>query len=202
MSACREKMLSRYKNWVKNAETPDEPDFLVLPFSPSQKRKKSIENLLFCLLLLFLQILGGVLNPSSSRTAWIFYPYVIVFLPIVYFFSGAGSFFKLSEKLSRKEWEKSLARCKHSGIVLLVLSVINALLELVYIILNRGQLFARASADLSNALPGVNAGGTLANGGSGLMDIIYLAVFISMSLVCVLYGIFFDRNFSRAKSAL
>ncbi|MCR4940516.1 MAG: hypothetical protein K5930_10495 [Treponemataceae bacterium] len=195
-------MLSRYKNWVKSAERPDEADFLVLPFGVAEKRRKAVLNITFCILLLFLQIFGGSLNQSSSRTAWIFYPYVILFLPIAYFFSGALFFFKVSESLSRKEWEKSLARCKHSGIALLVLSALNAVLELVYIILNRGALFASASGALSGALPGVKAGETLAGGISGLMDIIYLAVFIFMSLVCLLYGIFFDRNFSRAKPVL
>ena len=174
-------MLARYKNWVKNAEAPDEEDFCVLPFGADEKRKKALVNLGFSFVFLLLQIVAGSLNPSSSRTVWIFYPYIVVFLPIAYFFSGALFFMKATERLSRKVWEKSLARCRHSGVALLVLAAVNALLELVFILLNRGEFSGWGFAS-----------------GAG-RDVAYFAVFLCMTAVCVLYGIFFDRSFSKSE---
>ena len=179
----------RYKNWIKNAETPDEKDFFIIPYDEKKKRKIALINLYFCFLFLLLQILAGLMNQSSSRTAWIFFPYILLFLPIAYFFFGATTFITVPKKnsvmtidqeteheqscisLSRKEWEKSLARCKHSGFALLAISCINALLEFVYIVLHRNDGITK--------------------------DFLYLAVLIVMAAMCALYGIFFDRSFSK-----
>ena len=170
----------RYKNWIKQAETPDEKDFFILPYDEKKKRKGALINLCFCFIFLLLQIAAGLINQSSSRTAWIFFPYIMIFLPIAYFFAGAYTFVAIksdvestqnSFSLSRKEWEKSLARCKHAGSALLVLSGINALLEIVFIVLHRNDIITR--------------------------DIVYLGVLLCMAAMCALYGIFFDRNFSK-----
>ena len=170
----------RYKNWIKNAETPDEKDFFILPYDEKKKRKGAFINLCFCLIFLLLQIAAGLINQSSSRTAWIYFPYILIFLPIAYFFAGAYSFVAIKSdtestqnhiSLSRKEWEKSLARCKHAGSALLVVSCINALLELVYIVLHRNENIAK--------------------------DFLYLGVLILIAAGCVLYGIYFDRSFSK-----
>ena len=170
----------RYKNWIKKAETPDEKDFFILPYDEKKKRKGAFINLCFCLIFLLLQIAAGLINQSSSRTAWIYFPYILIFLPIAYFFAGAYSFVAIKSdtestqnriSLSRKEWEKSLARCKHAGSALLVVSCINALLELVYIVLHRNENIAK--------------------------DFLYLGVLILIAAGCVLYGIYFDRSFSK-----
>ena len=164
-------MTTRYKNWIKNAETPDEKDFFVLPDDGKRRHKDAFINLGFCFLFIALLV-----NQSSSRTAWIFYPYIVLFLPAVYFAFGACAFSSFvfarsSVSLSRKEWEKSLARCKHSGGALLVLSGINALLEIVFIVLHRNDGVMR--------------------------DIVYLGALLVLVVCSVLYGAFFDRNFSK-----
>ena len=169
-------MTTRYKNWIKNAETPDEKDFFVLPDDGKEKRKEALINLGFCFLFIALLVAAGLVNQSSSRTAWIFYPYIVLFLPAVYFAFGACAFASLvflrkSGSLSRKEWEKSLVRCKHSGGALLVLSGINALLDIVFIVLHRNDGIMR--------------------------DIVYLGVLLVLVVCSVLYGVFFDRNFSK-----
>ena len=170
----------RYKNWIKNAETPDEKDFFILPYDEKKKRKGAFINLCFCFIFLLLQIAAGLINQSSSRTAWIFFPYISIFLPIAYFFAGAYMFVAIkpdtesepnSISLSRKEWEKSLARCKHAGSALLVVSGINAILEIVYIVIHRNDGIAK--------------------------DFLYLGILLCMAALCSLYGIFFDRNFSK-----
>ena len=169
-------MTTRYKNWIKNAETPDESDYFVLPDDGKKRRKGALMNLCFCFLFIALLVAAGLVNQSSSRTAWIFYPYIVLFLPAVYFAFGACAFASLvlvrhNVSLSRKEWEKSLARCKHSGGALLVLSGINALLEIVFIVLHRNDEIVR--------------------------DIVYLGVLLGLTFGCVLYGIYFDRSFSK-----
>ena len=200
-------MTTRYKNWIKNAETPDEKDFFILPFDQKKKHKMALVNLCFCFLFIALQIAAGLVNQASSRTAWIFYPYIVLFLPVAYFAFGAvtfvglsaasaevdaanaddasdvpqkngadGSYFQGGLSLSRKEWEKSLARCKHSGVTLLVLSALNVLLELVYIFTHMR---------------------TAPEAGNISREVLYLAVLVCLVLVSVGYGIFFDRSFSK-----
>ena len=212
-------MNTRYKNWIKNAETPDENDYVVLPYDEKKKRRVALIHLCFCFLFIALQIVGGLVNQASSRTAWIFYPYIVLFLPIVYFAFGASSFVSLSFRsvpggepvltdgdpdatdepdvqvatnalvssdvpqgglsLSRKEWEKSLARCSHSVTVLLVFAALNALLVLVYVFTHLND----APYD-----------GALAR------EFLYLAVHVCIAISCVGYGLFFKKSVSMHKN--
>lgn len=162
----------RYVDWVKNAETPDEENFYVLPYSEAEKKRIAVFNLLWTLSFLLVQTGAGLLNQSSSRTFWIFYPYVLAFVPVVYAVWGACSFFSCSASLSKKQYVSSLSRCKHSVTALLVLSVLQIVLSVVYLILHRSALVTEGL----------------------IRELLYLGCMVLMCALCVLYGIFFNKN--------
>lgn len=196
------KNMSRYKNWIKNAETPDEPDYHLLPYDEKTKGKVAAINFFFCVLMLLIQIAEGFVNQSSSRTYWVFFPYVFVFLPLAYLLAGSVSFFGMPVALSRKQWEKSLGRMKRSCIGVMIVDGISAVAELVYLIVYRTTLW--------NAVPSGTEGDILQNVpaafskeaamvGGYRLELVYFGLQVMLLLCCVLYGFYYDRIFSTSK---
>ena len=161
----------RYVDWVKNAEKADVENFYVLNCDQKKKQHLALLNLCFGLVLLAFQLGAGFLNQSSSRTAWIFYPYILAFLPLAYFFFGAYHFFFCSPALSQKQYSASLSRCKHSMRALLVLSALQILLSLLYVFLKRQTL--------QQAL---------------FRELLYLAFLLLQTAITVAYSVFFNKN--------
>lgn len=160
----------KYLNWVKNAETPDQKNFLILPYDEKKKKRYAVMNFAFGILLLILLVSAGVLNHPSSRTAWIFYPYILNFIPLGHFFAGAFLFMKFPVNLSKKQWDSSLARCKHSAAGLLIFFSLNFLLDVIFLITHRKN--------------GFNA-----------FEFIYILIFAVMILVIIFYSKFYDKRF-------
>ena len=158
----------KYVNWVKKAETPDVENYHILAFDEVKRKKLAIINLLAGFLFFILIICAGVLNHPSSRTAWIFYPYISILIPAAYFTAGALAFMKCPVNLSKKQWDASLERCRHSAIVLLILCILNFLLDVIFMIIK----------------------------GFNLFEFLYLLIFVFLILLCLIYGKFFDKNFS------
>lgn len=162
----------KYQNWVKKIEAPDELNFCVLPYDSKLKKLISIKNAFFSLILFSLQLCAGFINQTSSHYFWIFYPYILAFLPCVYFLTGAYSLFGLNEKISKKQWDKSLGRCRNSVLGLLIVSVLNCILEVIFIIINIKK---------HEILP---------------KECIYLLLQISIVIICIFYSKFFNKCFS------
>ena len=93
-------------------------DYYILPFDKDKKKKTGLVNLGFALALMAVQIAAGMVNQDSSRTFWIVYPYLFVFLPAIYFLIGAVSFWGCP----------------------VVMAGIGMALELVYILLHHGDV--------------------------------------------------------------
>lgn len=145
-------------------------DYYILPFEEGQKKKTAWGNLFFSVLLFGIQLLAGMLNQDSSRTFWIVYPYMFVFLPVAYMFLGAVSYFSVPLKMQKAHYETSLARLRHSCVGAMVLVGISGVLDIAYIILNRADL--RIGMELG-----------------------YLFLHVLFLLVAVFYGKYYDRMY-------
>lgn len=115
-------------------------DYYVLPFDKEQKKKTNRVNIGYTVVLIALQIAAGMLNQDSSRTFWIVYPYLFIFLPLAYMFVGAVSYYSDPLRMQKAQYETGLARIRRSCIGAMVLTGISAVLDVVYIILHHAEI--------------------------------------------------------------
>ena len=136
------------------------------------KTKKKIQGicLIFGVLMLAALIIPGLLNQPSSRSLMVCLPYVCMFLPLIFFFSGIFSFFQASLLLTRERFDKSVLRMKHSTIALLVLAVISVICEIVWLILNKG-------------------------GEAPFKELVYLLSHLPLAVLVVIFGRYYDKAF-------
>ena len=113
----------------------------------------------------------GLINPDSSRTAWIVFPYLFVILPLGYMLYGAVSYIGAPVRMHRAHYETGLLRMKRSCIGAMVLTGIGAVLDLVYMVLHRGE---------------IRMG----------MECIYLICHFLFLAVAFFFGKYYDRNYS------
>lgn len=110
-------------------------DMYVLPLDAKQKRRTGFVNLGFSLLFVALFAAGGMVNQDSSHTFWIVFPYIFIFLPIGYFFLGAVSYLGNPVRMERAAYDGSLQRLRHSCLGAMVMTIISAALDILYLIL-------------------------------------------------------------------
>ncbi len=115
-------------------------DYYQLPFDEAKKKKTAWVNLGCSVLLLAVQLVTGMVNQDSSRTFWIVYPYMFVFLPCIYFLMGAVTYFEVPLKMQKAKYETSLVRIKRSCIGAMVLVALSAILDLIYIVIYHGSI--------------------------------------------------------------
>lgn len=115
-------------------------DYYILPFGSEQKKKTNLVNLGFSLLFILLQTAAGMVNQDSSRTFWIVYPYLFIFLPASYFLVGAVSYLGYPLRMQKAQYETGLARIRRSCIGIMALAGLCAALDLVYIFIHRSQV--------------------------------------------------------------
>lgn len=115
-------------------------DYYVLPLDERQKRRTNRVNICFSVLFLLLQVVMGMVNQDSSRTFWIVYPYLFLFLPLAYFFVGAVSYCSDPLRMQKAQYETGLARMRRSCNGAMVLAVISAALDVVYMLLHHGEI--------------------------------------------------------------
>ena len=73
--------LKQNRHGLLVTRTSYQGDFYVLPFDEQQKRRTGILNVSWTIALGVIELGMGLINPDSSRTAWIVLPYLFVILP-------------------------------------------------------------------------------------------------------------------------
>lgn len=144
--------------------------FYVLPFGEKRKRRTAWINLGYVLGLTAVQVLAGLLNPDSSHTFWIVYPYLFLYLPLFYAFFGVYAYAKAPLRMQSAQYRHGLLRIRRSLIGVLVLAAVNALLDVVYMVLHRGTI-----------RPGT--------------ELAYCLTFVLLIAGVILYGRFYDRAY-------
>ncbi len=115
-------------------------DYYLLPFEKQQKRKTNLANLGFTGLLWAVQIGAGMVNQDSSRTFWIVYPYLFLYLPLAYLFLGAATYLEVSLRMQRVQYETGVTRIRRSLKGAMALSGVCLVLGLVYLALHFGEI--------------------------------------------------------------
>lgn len=108
-----------------------------LPIDKMRRYQVSFKRLSAIIALLFIGM--GFLNNDGSRVFYVVFPYVILFLPVLYMIFASITFSRKGEKLTIPDYEKSFVRLKTTGIGILVLSVASAVGDLVYVLSGHGN---------------------------------------------------------------
>lgn len=148
---------------------------IVYQLSFEKEKKKKTSWLNFAFALGYLLILGGagMINPDSSRTVWIVYPYLFTFLPVVYFIMGCINYAFAGEVMTDEVYQTGLVRMKHSSYGMIFMAVVDIVLDIVYIILHLKELAI----------------------GQELLYLLFFPILIGLS-VC--YGKYYDKNYATA----
>ena len=145
--------------------------YYILPFSEKQKKKTNWINMTFAVILLALQVAAGMVNQDSSRTFWVLYPYLFTFLPVFYFLVGAFSYWSDPLRMQKAQYETGIARMKRSCIGSMVMTIISVILDIVYMVIHRGDMQTGK-------------------------EFLYTGVLIFYIIVCVCFGVYYDRTYA------
>ena len=145
-------------------------DYYILPFDKKQKRKTTWINFGVAFVLLALQILNGCLNQDSSRTAWIVFPYFMIYIPMAYFFMGASTYAQAPVRMQKAHFERGMERMRRSCYGILIFTAISGILDVVYMVLHASQM---------------NAG----------REILYFVLHLVIIAVVLLFGKSYDRMY-------
>ncbi len=115
-------------------------DYYILPLDKEGKKKTNLVNIGFSVVLMLIQVAAGMVNQDSSRTFWIVYPYLFIFLPLAYQFIGAVSYWSDPLKMQKAQYETGLARMRRSCIGAMALTGISAVLDGIYMILHHAEI--------------------------------------------------------------
>lgn len=115
-------------------------DYYILPLDEDGKKKTNLVNIGLAVMLISIQVVAGMVNQDSSRTFWIVYPYLFIFLPLAYLFIGAVSYWSDPLKMQKAQYETGLARIRRSCIGAMALTVISAALDVIYMFLHHAEI--------------------------------------------------------------
>lgn len=146
-------------------------DIYVLPFDEKKKKQTNRVTLGFAAAMVAIQLLAGMMNQDSSRTFWIVYPYLFIFLPTAYMLIGAISYTEATTRMQRPQFDGSIRRMHRSAIGALVICSISAVCDMIYIIMNHSSMHMGR-------------------------EIMYLICHIVFIAVGVCYGKYYDHIFS------
>ncbi|MCR5657633.1 MAG: hypothetical protein K6G06_09250 [Butyrivibrio sp.] len=146
-------------------------DLYVLPFDENLKKKTYLPCGLFYIAMMAAIILEGCINQTSSRTLWVVLPYMIQFLPALFFLLGLVEYIGATPRMTRQQYDKGIGRMHFCGVAVIVLAAISALCEVIYLILRRGQYDIKS-------------------------ELIYLAMHVPVVLVAIAFGKYYNKHFS------
>lgn len=145
--------------------------YYVLPFDEQKKKNTNLINLGFAAFLAVILLLTGMVNQSSSRTFWVVYPYLFIYLPLIYLIIGVIDYLGCGLHIQIDVYDKSIRRIRHSVWGIIIMSGIAVICDVIYLILFHGHI------ELAR-------------------ELIYLAGLVFLVVTGVCYGICYDRMFA------
>lgn len=141
-----------------------------LPLDEKGKKRTNWINFFFVILFFAGEIGLGLINQESSRTIWILLPYFTLFLPMAYFAVGAYSYATSPAQMERAAYRGSILRMHRSVLGIIILSVINMALDLVYIVTHKPDIFR---------------------------ELLYIGGFAVILVIAIGFALVYNRNYAR-----
>lgn len=154
-------------------------EFYSLSCSKKEKGLYAVVCFLFIAAVITVICLQGMLNSPSSRTVWVVLPYFIQFLTAGYFILGLIDYVLLkmsseskSLRMSRPQFDGSIARMKHSMIGQIVVAALVIICDVVFIVKNRN-------------IEGISR------------EFVFLGLGVVIIAIAMGFGLFYNKNFSK-----
>lgn len=149
-------------------------DYYVLPLDKKLKKKTAIFNFVYIFLVMIMMMFAGSLNTTSSRTAWIVFPYVFTLLPIGYMLSGAITYVKAPVRMQRVQYELGIERMRRSAIGIIIMTAMDAILDVIFLFTHWKQLIL-------------------------VRELLYLLSFVVIIVIIMFFRCFFNQYYSNFK---
>ena len=146
-------------------------DLYILPFDENLKKKTYLPCVLSFVGMMVAIIVEGCINQTSSRTLWVVLPYMTQFLPALFFLLGIVEYIGATPRMTRQQHDKGIGRMRFCAIALIVLSIISAICEVIYLIINRGDYVV-------------------------WKELLYLFCHLLPIAASVLFGMYYNKHFS------
>lgn len=147
-----------------------EGSYYKLPYDEKQLKKNKAVCFIFSVMFLLIYLGAGLINPDSSKTAWIVFPYFFLFLPIGFNLLGVFNLLGQKCRMEKAGYEESIIRMKRSSISILILAVLNIILDLIYIFINHKGL-------------------------NFVIEISYIGILLLLILMVIAFGNKYDKMF-------
>ena len=146
-------------------------DIYVLPYDENEKKKTYLPCVLYGIGMFAALVVQGMVNQTSSRTLWVVLPYIIEFLPVIFFLLGVLEYALSTPRMTRQQYDKGIGRMHFCGIAVIVLAIISIISEVVYLIIRRGQYDIK-------------------------LELFYLLLHLPVVIVALLFAKYYNKNFS------
>ncbi|WP_155994797.1 hypothetical protein [Butyrivibrio sp. WCE2006] len=146
-------------------------DLYVLPFDETQKKKTYLSCVLYGIGMFAALIIQGLVNQTSSHTLWVVLPYILQYLPVLFFIVGIIEYIDATPRMTRKQYDKGIGRMHFCAIAVIVLTGLSAVCEIIYLVIRRGQYDIK-------------------------LELLYLLLHIPVIFVALLFAGYYNKNFS------
>ncbi len=144
-----------------------------LTFDEKKKKQTNWINFAFSVAFILVIICAGMINPDSSRTVWIVYPYLFTYLPVAFFLIGCINYGFAKTMMTDEVYQTGLMRIKHSVYAIFIMSGLDILLDLIYIIVNHANI-------------------------NVLHEVEYILFYPVMILIGLIFSKYYDRTYSNS----
>lgn len=115
-------------------------DYYIFCMEKTEKKRRSIFQVLFAVLQMILLVVAGLLNSPGSYKIYIVLPYLCMILPLIYYIMGAVRFARIPEKMEKHQYEETLLRMMKSVLAVFFLSVFTVGADGIFLMRNRDKM--------------------------------------------------------------
>lgn len=113
-------------------------DWYVFKKDKAFVKKSKAAVIALTLLSAVLFVVAGFLDAQASFTAYVFMPYIIAFLPIVFSVADGFKLLSMGDRITHKQYDKTVVNLRHTSLAASVLSGLSLLGNTVMYVLGFG----------------------------------------------------------------
>lgn len=133
----KRKFVQDYKRRSGEDKFSYEGDYYIFYMEETDKKKRSVIQLVFAVLQMVLIVIAGLLNSPGSYKVYIVLPYLCMILPLIYYTMGAVGFFRIPERMEKHQYEMTIFRMMKSILAIFFLCIFTVGADGIFLIRNK-----------------------------------------------------------------
>lgn len=117
-------------------------DYYIFCMEETEKRRRSVFQIVFALVQMFFLVVAGLLNSPGSYKVYIVLPYLCMILPLIYYIMGAVGFSRIPERMEKHQYEVTLLRMMKSVLAIFFLCIFTVGADGIFLIKNKDEIGA------------------------------------------------------------